>query len=1000
MRSTSTGLLAVQTPHQAERLGSSLAGTTARPLARLAQELAQQAGAPRVASRAEVWVATRRALEHLGALPGPEATAERRAATVAAFDAAIGWLHRTGADPAAWSASDRPRAQVVARAAELVAAALRSADRVDARSLPAIAARGAASLAAGATPRVDVVGIVPGAIDAVLAIEALHAAARRAGGGARLVLPRPRPDPGGDEPLADWIERRWSAHHDAPELVWIPALAPEPSAVERIEAPTPRAEAREIAAAVAAAIAAGTAPEQVAVVVPRGDDPVVRPLLDALADAGIPASREGGEPVLDAPEVAVALDLLAMADGRLTRDGLADVLRAPGLHAGSWTGAAHEDEAARVATQVAHRLREVPVAVDRSGGARLVESLALTDPLASAVVARAVASLRAIGAARGREAVVGEWSALVGRLRLGRPSAAEIGAALRGELAPSDTASRTAAARLGAIAAGARAVGAVLDAARALVDAEKRLGIVAPGLAPGDVLAEVRELVRTATSAAGGGAPRAGSVRVATARDLAGLTHALVVVAGLGATAYGASEVRGLVDEESLLELPLDRRPPPIAARRAARALELEWTIAGATRVVLTRRAGLAGGHDEAPHPLFASAGGVGDDAAAPRRAPASALLPGARLASSRDAMLARLAVGDRVDAPSTALAAERAEHERSRFFLDPRQPAGRFSGRLSSHRGVDVASRLGGDVPERPVPVTAIERAARCPFAAFASRVLRTRRVDDAVEAATARERGLLVHEALEHAFVALRGAPPSAPLAARRAIAEAAALARAAPDQATPLRREAILAAVRDALAVVDLDLESGDAGAFRLAEQRFGAGQPAPWGPLRLDPPAGSAEPPVWVDGQIDRLDAATDGRWVRVVDYKTGKLPPKKDEHVRSLQLALYADAARRAGSPAGDPGDDRRATPVEVAARYVEVKRGAARTRDVTVDDEALDAARSSTRRVVLRLWSGDVAPRTIDPRMCRRCDARDVCRKPAVAALDDEAETSEEPGPR
>ena len=256
-----------------------------------------------------------------------------------------------------------------------------------------------------------------------------------------------------------------------------------------------------------------------------------------------------------------------------------------------------------------------------------------------------------------------------------------------------------------------------------------------------------------------------------------------------------------------------------------------------------------------------------------------------------------------------------------------------------------------------------------------------------------------MLVHASLEHAFLALRAAPPSASVAERRALAEAAALAHAAPERATPLRREAILAAVRDALAVVDVDLASGDAGAFRLAERRFGAGQPAPWGPLRLDPPAGAGEPPIWVDGQIDRLDAATDGRWVRVVDYKTGKLPPKKDEHVRSLQLALYADAARRAGR-GPDDGGEIAARPIEVAARYVEIKRGAARTRDVTIDDEALDAARTSTRRVVLRLWSGDVAPRTIDARMCKRCDARDVCRKPAVAAVDDEAEAGDDGGAR
>ena len=187
----------------------------------------------------------------------------------------------------------------------------------------------------------------------------------------------------------------------------------------------------------------------------------------------------------------------------------------------------------------------------------------------------------------------------------------------------------------------------------------------------------------------------------------------------------------------------------------------------------------------------------------------------------------------------------------------------------------------------------------------------------------------------------------------------------------------------------AIVDLDLESGDAASFRMAERRFGAGQPAPWGALRLDPAPGEDAPPVWVEGRIDRIDAAGDGRWVRVVDYKTGKLPKKKDELVRSLQLALYADAARHAQGI--DP-----ARPVQVAARYVEVRRGAARAKDVVVDPESVEVARGNTRKIVLRLWSGDAGPRAFDARLCRRCDARDVCRKPAVATSDEDDGAAEE----
>ncbi|MEJ7734704.1 MAG: PD-(D/E)XK nuclease family protein [Polyangiaceae bacterium] len=45
---------------------------------------------------------------------------------------------------------------------------------------------------------------------------------------------------------------------------------------------------------------------------------------------------------------------------------------------------------------------------------------------------------------------------------------------------------------------------------------------------------------------------------------------------------------------------------------------------------------------------------------------------------------------------------------------------------------------------------MTHIEGAARCPFAGFARRVLKTRRAEDLGEAADPRERGNLVHRAL----------------------------------------------------------------------------------------------------------------------------------------------------------------------------------------------------------------------------------------------------------
>src|SRR6202035_62509 len=133
------------------------------------------------------------------------------------------------------------------------------------------------------------------------------------------------------------------------------------------------------------------------------------------------------------------------------------------------------------------------------------------------------------------------------------------------------------------------------------------------------------------------------------------------------------------------------------------------------------------------------------------------------------------------------------------------------------------LVAAVGGDVPERPVAVTAIERASGCAFAGFARRVLRVRRVDDLAESADARERGTLVHRALHAAFEGVRDAPPGeSPLAAARG---AASRALGGSASMAPLRREPVAQALHDALGVVARALEDGDALRFLVAEQSFG-------------------------------------------------------------------------------------------------------------------------------------------------------------------------------
>jgi RecB family exonuclease len=168
----------------------------------------------------------------------------------------------------------------------------------------------------------------------------------------------------------------------------------------------------------------------------------------------------------------------------------------------------------------------------------------------------------------------------------------------------------------------------------------------------------------------------------------------------------------------------------------------------------------------------------------------------------------------------------------------------------------------------------------------------------------------------------------------------------------------------------------LEPDDDVRFALGEVRFGAGEPAPWGPLALEADGGGS--PIFVEGALDRVDRSTDGRRLRVVDYKTGRVPGA-DEHGRTaFQLPLYAEAAVRALG-----AEDVRAVYLAAKARGVVEEWPGTPEKQRKLAERRAEAAREA-RRVVLGLHAGLVAPRPADTGLCARCDARDVCRRPAV----------------
>jgi len=239
------------------------------------------------------------------------------------------------------------------------------------------------------------------------------------------------------------------------------------------------------------------------------------------------------------------------------------------------------------------------------------------------------------------------------------------------------------------------------------------------------------------------------------------------------------------------------------------------------------------------------------------------------------------------------------------------------------------------------------------------ARRVWRTRKVEDALEAADPRERGTQVHAAAAAAFQAAWDAGGRTNVRkALEAARDAAMKAVGADAEATPLRRELLMGSVEVAMGFVAHGLrEVGFS--FAFAEQPFGPRVGGVWDALRLERPAdgddgrgamiSGAEGPIFVEGKIDRIDKADGKNAARVVDYKTGQVPRQTEQGSLHLQLPLYSAVVARA------TGVD------EVQALYLGAdKRGAikaspAREGDRKAVADKREEAAKNARRVILQL---------------------------------------------
>lgn len=865
------------------------------------------------------------------------------------LDDAAGALHRSGARAEDVARVGSSRAQWFERLLDEGPRQLESAGLRDERSDGWAAAAQLASADLGPARRAVIRGLTQWTRADLAFFGALHAALRTRGGeGVIIELPPGAAREPALGPLIEDLERTWATANDAPAVRFVERTLPL-ERVECIEAAGAESEARAVVHAVLAALERGVAIDRVVLATLDTGELFLEPLRAALHAAKIPFSEPRGRPALAAPRAHAALGLLGLARGPTRRDTLLDVLLTPDLDARRWT---RSERGALSGLRGA--LEALPIDVDRTGAeiaAALERSAAdATDTRRTAArdaYSRLLADLRLGHGPHPRAELAAFWTALFEEVGLLASEPRALGTAItesdagRPEL-------------LRAIADDSRGATAIVTAFERTVAAARALGA---GTEPVTIGAYLEE-VETALAGVGPtrGARRAGALTIGRPRELAGLEFDTLIVCRTSDSVFDRTRDRiGLtLGEEILGALPASKRPPRASDETRFTELALDWLLARARHVVVSSSRRDERGSPERPSRWTRAVERA--HGATPRVEPASPL-------HGRAARVVALGALSRDGARHV-----RVESERRAYFLDPRLPSGPFTGHAD-----DLTAVVGGSA-ERPIAVTLLEMYERCPFLAFAAGALRATRAESVAEAIGVRERGSLIHAALAHALTSVRPLLATASPAEIEARALEAASAYIAREDASPLRRAGLHSTLWDVAALIRWSLADSGPYAFRDAERAFGTG--AEWGALEI---AG-----IHFAGRIDRIDATSDGRAVRVIDYKSGQGPTAKQRDRAVLQAWLYADkAAAELGADAVESG-------------YLALRRRQPAWTVVRTRDESAELAESARARAVdaaRALRAGIVDPRPDSPKSCQRCDARALCRRPLSAPLaeDDEA---------
>ncbi|HWL87949.1 MAG TPA: PD-(D/E)XK nuclease family protein, partial [Polyangiaceae bacterium] len=786
-------------------------------------------------------------------------------------------------------------------------------------------------------------------------------------------------------------------------------VAPHPDRVEIRQAADAEVQARAVADAVHAELARGTPIEEVAIALPRLDEQVLEPMRRVFDDLGIPVHDPRGPAPAAAAIVARALDAHALASRGLPRQDVAQLLRSRYVDAAALVGSEDrppsvtEPPARQQLLRLAALLERTPTAHgpdpigELEATARAGASKARLPPAEAAdslgALARRVGEiLWAVERAQTRLEHVAVarklWSAL------GFP--ARVGFDARATLARDDAPVGLARAELHALARDAHAW-------QVLVEALDRYEAAVIRLKGGDMCITADAFRHELGRALEAGEPppaarRIGALRIARMGDLANEALSCLVIASANEGLLPMRDAHPALVFESfaaaLRELDPVRAPasPSLTAARGLGSLAL--ASARAKRIVFVYCAHDAEGALLQPAPLVAWLVRSG---AEEKKWPLTPLR--GRPLTPREVRLGLLVKEPERGREMVPDAARRAHIESVReSFHGARQ--GELRGPLTGILAMDgamlraIVEDTGGAA--RALPVTSLERFARCAFQGFAAHVLGAREKEEASDVPDARQSGTLVHEALAAAFEATLPLWRERPRDADgiRALAlEAAERVLGRDRMASPLRRMALEQTRDDVRKVIDFSLadENYD---FAFAERAFGDGREGSWPPLRMDGP-GTA---VAIRGSIDRVDLSPDGQAIRIIDYKRGARTARdaqRDVTKLAFQLPLYAHIARTVLDARHADG---LYLPTRQLDRNLAIPTYVSEWNEAMGDGEGGVTAR--TLALVRGLREGAMAPVPNDKIVCDRCAYDGVCRRPRfVVSEEDEAERARE-GPR